>query len=942
MNAASYADDSVAAGEMIVIFGTNLGPDQLTHLRVGGDGKLVNALEGVQVFANGLQCPLIYVSKYQLSALVPYGVAQAPVARFQVVVNGVPSNLWDMPVTQSIPGIFTVDASGKGQAAMTNSDGNYNSSARPANPGNWITFYLTGEGPLGIGGVDGRILWDAAPLALPVKVRIAGYDAQVLYAGSAPGNVNGFAQINAIVPPSLPYGGDLPLSVEIGGVQSRRGVTVAVAGPAAPKPSAPILGPATLTGNDTIRLSWSNLGPSISSYFVERADDGGAFRQLAEVNGANSFFEDTMLGDGSDFRYRVRAGNEWGMSEYSGVTQITSIRPSLSAPSAFKANAPTDTSVALSWVNNGAGATEIVIEKSTAGSAVYQEAARIPITNAYVLGGLSPSMRYSFRIRASGPNGISRYSNVSSATTLPRSASPPPVPSVSVSLSPVTTSLRGGQSQQFIAAVQGSTNSAVTWSISPSVGSITNAGVYTAPPSIPQTQVITVTARSAADTSKTATALVTLTPPEVISLSINPSTVAVKAGQTQGFTIQLEGSAGSPVTWSLTPNIGTITVNGTNATYTAPASVSSQQSVQIQVRSVANPSASAQATVTLLPPDPVVQISVTPTNKDLRGGETQTFAATVTGASDASVTWSRTPAVGTLTQNGTYTAPAVVSTPQTVLLTARSVADPTKSVNAVVNLMPPEVTSISINPTSKSLQSGQSQAFSAQITGVQGSPVTWSLNPNIGTLNANGTNATYTAPASVTAQTNVQVTVRSTSNPSASATAVIALTPDPPATYSISGRVTGSPATLSLSGPVTGTTTTNGSGDYTFTGVTNGVYVLSASRTGYSFSPSSAAVTIASASVTGINFTGTALPPTPRRVLLSWNSSPSPNVIGYNIYRAKSSAGPYSKITPTPVASTSYTDENVSVGNTYYYYATAIDSGGLESANSNQAMAPVN
>ncbi len=164
-----------------------------------------------------------------------------------------------------------------------------------------------------------------------------------------------------------------------------------------------------------------------------------------------------------------------------------------------------------------------------------------------------------------------------------------------------------------------------------------------------------------------------------------------------------------------------------------------------------------------------------------------------------------------------------------------------------------------------------------------------------------------------------------------------ALPPPPAVTYTISGTVQGSGATLSLSGPTAGTTTTDSRGRYTFTGLGNGRYVVSPSMTGYTFTPATASVTVSSASVTGINFSGTALPPPPPVVSLQWGSSPSSGVIGYNLYRATSSAGPYARINPTTVAGTSYADDSVQAGRTYYYVATSVDEQGMESTYSNQA-----
>ena len=86
---------------------------------------------------------------------------------------------------------------------------------------------------------------------------------------------------------------------------------------------------------------------------------------------------------------------------------------------------------------------------------------------------------------------------------------------------------------------------------------------------------------------------------------------------------------------------------------------------------------------------------------------------------------------------------------------------------------------------------------------------------------------------------------------------------------------------------------------------------------------------------------GTCVTTIPHSVTLNWIASTSPNVIGYNVYRATQPNGPFTKFNFTPIAGTSYTDTAVQAGLTYYYLATAVDSNHNESAYSNQAQATV-
>lgn len=82
-------------------------------------------------------------------------------------------------------------------------------------------------------------------------------------------------------------------------------------------------------------------------------------------------------------------------------------------------------------------------------------------------------------------------------------------------------------------------------------------------------------------------------------------------------------------------------------------------------------------------------------------------------------------------------------------------------------------------------------------------------------------------------------------------------------TYSISGQVTSggsglSAVTMNLTGPSSTSTTTDSSGNYTFSGLNNGSYTVTPTKSGYTFSPTNQAVTVNGANVTGVNFTASA------------------------------------------------------------------------------------
>ncbi|HEV3332052.1 MAG TPA: hypothetical protein VG096_13770, partial [Bryobacteraceae bacterium] len=322
----------------------------------------------------------------------------------------------------------------------------------------------------------------------------------------------------------------------------------------------------------------------------------------------------------------------------------------------------------------------------------------------------------------------------------------------------------GSQTQQFTPTLTGTINTAVNWSLNPPVGNINSTGLYTAPAVVNSAQTVIITGTSAADTTKFATATVNLVP---VNVSLTPTVTTLSASQTQQFSPSVSGAVNPAVTWNLNPAIGSIT----NGLYTAPAVISSSQTVTITAISVADTTKFASALVNLQPAAASVAVSVNPGTTSLKASGTQQFAASVAGTSNQTVTWSLNPNVGTIS-GGLYTAPALIAASQIIIVTATSAADPTKSGTAQVTLQPTVI--VSLSPGSASLQALQTQQFTATIAGTGNTGVTWSLNPNVGTISSTGL---YTAPATIAAQQQVAVVATSTADTTKSGQATVTLNP---------------------------------------------------------------------------------------------------------------------------------------------------------------------
>ncbi|MBL8228850.1 MAG: hypothetical protein JNL98_10250 [Bryobacterales bacterium] len=226
LNAASMETSAAAAGMMLTLQGTNIGPRDPLSGMPGAGGVLESTLGNVQVRFDGTAAPILYAQSNMVQVQVPYRVASQLTTLVEVRRDGQLRGQATIPVAQATPGIFTT-AAGSGPAAALNEDYSLNGVAAPAAVGSALTFYATGEGAADPTPVDGKV--SEAPHAkpiLPVQVTIGGLLAEVVnVVPSATGP--GIAQFTVRVPGPLAAGVQ-PLVLTVGGIASQRGVTVFV------------------------------------------------------------------------------------------------------------------------------------------------------------------------------------------------------------------------------------------------------------------------------------------------------------------------------------------------------------------------------------------------------------------------------------------------------------------------------------------------------------------------------------------------------------------------------------------------------------------------------------------------------------------------------------------------------------------------------------------
>jgi hypothetical protein len=235
--------------------------------------------------------------------------------------------------------------------------------------------------------------------------------------------------------------------------------------------------------------------------------------------------------------------------------------------------------------------------------------------------------------------------------------------------------------------------------------------------------------------------------------------------------------------------------------------------------------------------------------------------------------------------------------------------------------------------TATTIAAGASMSFNAIFTPSSTTAVSGSI-----ALTTNGSPAVLTIPLSGTGSA---ATVQLGSNPTSLAFGEVNINTNSSLTSVLTN--TGN-TSITISG-----VTTAGTG-ITASGVSSGL-VLSPTQTAtltVKFAPT------ATGTLTGGSVTVTSNAPTlvigltgitvQHSVSLSWTGSTTSGVTGYYVYRSTTAGSGYGRLnsgSPVPAPTTIFTDSTVQPGQSYFYVVTSVDSTGTESANSNQATAPI-
>ncbi len=243
INSANYANpDTIAPGQIVSLFGENLGPADGHGMYLD---KFVNWMPPPEHFPGlalgfihqgtlySYNSSLIYGNSTQMNVQAPFQVLDADRTYSAYLTwNGV---MIPYPTSVSLkaanPGLFVVGGQKDGQGAILNQDGTANSPANPAPVGSFVALFATGMGRYDQEQQAGNISpqYPLPRVKANVAVTIGGQPAHVDYAGGAPGLTTGLTQINVLVPDGI-SGPELEVELLVDGVSTSgtQRVTMAV------------------------------------------------------------------------------------------------------------------------------------------------------------------------------------------------------------------------------------------------------------------------------------------------------------------------------------------------------------------------------------------------------------------------------------------------------------------------------------------------------------------------------------------------------------------------------------------------------------------------------------------------------------------------------------------------------------------------------------------
>lgn len=507
----------------------------------------------------------------------------------------------------------------------------------------------------------------------------------------------------------------------------------------------------TATGTATLAYQWKKNGTAI--------------------NGATSASYTTPATASSDSgaSFTVTVTNGFGNVTSNAATLTVNVPPTITAQ-------PGNQTVAV-----GQTAT-FSVAATGSGTLTYQWK-----KNGTAIGGAT-SASYTTPVTAGSDNGASftvtvtgSTGNITSNAAILTVNAPP-----SITAQPVNQTVNAGQTATFTVTAAGTAPLTYQWNKNgAAIGGATSAS-YTTPATAASDSgasfTVTVTNGLGSITSNAATLTVNVVP----TITTQPVSQTVTAGQTATFTVGATGSGTLTYQWKKN---GTAIGGATSASYTTPATVASDSGALFTVTVTGtNSITSNAATLTVnVPPS----ITTQPISKTVNVGQTATFSVTASGTATLTYQWKKNGAAIGGATSASYTTPVTAASDTGASFTVTVT-------NAAGNVTSNAATLTVTTPTSLLNASTASLSFSSINIGsisVQGVTFTNAGNSNVTISSVSISGAGYTAAGISTGQI---------LTPGQTATLNVTFTPASagslPGSATVTSNATNSPATITFSG----------------------------------------------------------------------------------------------------------------------------------------------
>src|SRR5213082_978086 len=330
-----------------------------------------------------------------------------------------------------------------------------------------------------------------------------------------------------------------------------------------------------------------------------------------------------------------------------------------------------------------------------------------------------------------------------------------------ITTQPASQMVTAGQTATLTVTATGTAPVSYQWQMNGTAIGGATAASYTTPATTAADngdQFTVVVSNAAGSMTSNAAVLTVTSAPVAPTITTQPASQTVSAGQTATFTVTATGTA--PLSYQWQKN-GTAIGAATAASYTTPATTAADNGDQFTVV-VSNDAGSMTSRAAALTVSSVLvapTITRQPASQMVSVGQTATFTVAATGTAPLRYQWHKNgTAIGGATA-ASYTTPATTAADngdQFTVVVSNAAGSVTSSAAALTVSSVLVAPTITRQPASQTVSTGQKATFTVTATGTAPLSYQWQKN---GTAISGATAASYTTPATTAADNGDQFTV---------------------------------------------------------------------------------------------------------------------------------------------------------------------------------------